>query len=235
MIEWQSPLYEHYEVIACDYPQDRKTTYEELADAAAEKLASQSQGKPAVVLAESFGGGVAIQFALRHPELVERLILVNTFARFPNRVIVRTVALFSHLLPRRRLDGFLRTIQGRMLFRPDLPQSDKDKFWEIVKDVPMSALGRRLRMLARLDLRSELPKINVPTLVMVSPIDKTVHPKASRELGHVASQGLPPGNPRGPCDVDPSPSQRAPMAKRFTELESRIAIGATITPRNSRR
>lgn len=182
LIEWQTPLYEHYEVIACTYPEDRKTTYEELADAAAERFVSISQGQPAVVLAESFGGGVALQFALRHPELIERLVLVNTFARFPSRFIIRSTGLFSYFLPRRRLDGLMRPIQSRMLFRPDLPQSDRDRFWEIVKDIPMSALGRRLRMIARLDLRSELPKINRPTLVMASPIDKTVNPKASREL-----------------------------------------------------
>jgi pimeloyl-ACP methyl ester carboxylesterase len=37
-------------------------------------------------------------------------------------------------------------------------------------------------MIARLDMRHELEKLTVPTLVMASPIDKTVNPKASREL-----------------------------------------------------
>jgi pimeloyl-ACP methyl ester carboxylesterase len=133
-------------------------------------------------LAESFGGGVAIQFALRHRELVERLVLVNTFARFPGRLFARAGALFSWLLPPRPTGPLLKLVRGPMLFGRDLPASEKSKFWEIVKDVPMSAMGRRIRMLAPLDLRSELPKIEVPTLVVVSPQDQMVHPKASREL-----------------------------------------------------
>lgn len=182
LIEWQKPLYGHYHVIALAYPQDRKTTYRELADAALEKLTSAAPDRKAVVLAESFGGGVAIRLALQHPERIERLILVNTFARFPGRLFARTGALFSWLLPPWPTGPLLKIVRGPMLFGRDLPASEKRKFWEAVKDVPMSAMGRRIRMLAQLDYRSELQKIEVPTLVVVSPQDKMVHPKASREL-----------------------------------------------------
>src|SRR2546422_3726079 len=37
------------------------------------------------ILGESFGGTIALTFALRYPKMVERLIIVNSFPRFRGR------------------------------------------------------------------------------------------------------------------------------------------------------
>src|SRR3712207_522091 len=39
-------------------------------------------GEPAVVIAESFGGTLALSYALAHPERVRALVVVNSFPRF---------------------------------------------------------------------------------------------------------------------------------------------------------
>src|SRR5690606_2639843 len=134
--------------------------------------------KPAVVLAESFGGAVGLLLALEHPELVERLVLVNTFAYFPERLKIRTGAIaarwFSEYLP-----GFVvKWVGGKVLCAPDLPREIRREFWARVADVPMGAVGRRVRMLPRLDLRSRLGEIQTPTLVFISPNDRVVRPRA---------------------------------------------------------
>ena len=46
---------------------------------------SRRDGQRTVILAESFGGAVALTLALARPDLVGRLVLVNTFAHFPAR------------------------------------------------------------------------------------------------------------------------------------------------------
>src|SRR5437773_3723681 len=52
--------------------------YESLCDDLLSVVREQSNG-PVTLVAESFGGTIALQFALGHPELLNRLVLVNTF------------------------------------------------------------------------------------------------------------------------------------------------------------
>src|SRR5262245_31662357 len=97
---YQQPgLHEAYRVICESYPQDRETTYEELAASAAGRLEQAAGGRPGVVLAESFGGGVGLTLALNRPDLVERLILVNTFAYFPARLLIQLGAYLGRWFP----------------------------------------------------------------------------------------------------------------------------------------
>src|SRR5262245_43409448 len=87
LLHRQPGLHAGFRVDCVSYPQDRFATYEELADLGAELIRSAG-GRPAIILAESFGGAVALILALRHPQLVERLLLVNTFAWYPRRLLI---------------------------------------------------------------------------------------------------------------------------------------------------
>src|SRR5689334_23075669 len=75
LLHRQPGLHAGYAVHCLSYPQDRPQTYTQLADAVIARL---EETGPAVVLAESFGGAVALTAALARPELVRRLVLVNT-------------------------------------------------------------------------------------------------------------------------------------------------------------
>lgn len=180
----QTSLFDRYTVFCESYPQERPQTYEELADAAAETLRDRAD-RPAVVLAESFGGAVALTLALRHPELVERLLLINTFARFPARVLILVAAFLGRFFPRRPGPPASRPLRSRFFFAKDVPQDVRDAWWDRTADVPMRAFGRRLRMIARLDLRPQLAEIHQPALVLAAPNDRVVHPKAGRELARL--------------------------------------------------
>src|SRR5579862_1201839 len=85
----QRRLLEEYDVRCVSYPQDRPCTYSELAELGAEQLRPDG----GIVLAESFGGGVALTLALARPDLVRRMVLVNTFAWFPRRPLIQLLAL----------------------------------------------------------------------------------------------------------------------------------------------
>jgi 3-oxoadipate enol-lactonase len=156
-----------------------------MADAAAGHLAEMSGSRPGVVLAESFGGAVALTLALRHPGLVERLLLVNTFAYFPTRWFIRLAAWGSRFLPPQPSHPATRWFRGLFFFAPDIPPRERAAWWERTRGVTMRAMGDRTRLIADLDLRPQLARIQIPALVVVAPNDRVVPPRAGRELARL--------------------------------------------------
>ncbi len=177
LLHRQPRLFAAYEVRCVKYPQDKPQTYEELADAAAAQLREGG-----CVLAESFGGAVALTLAMRYPHLVHRLILVNTFAWYPRQPLIRLLALFGRFAPNRPASKHGRNIRGRIVFGARVPADERQAWWDLTADVPLRAYGRRLRMIAGLDLRSYLSAIRVPAIVFVSTDDRVVPPCAGRLL-----------------------------------------------------
>jgi pimeloyl-ACP methyl ester carboxylesterase len=178
----QEGLHRIYQVECVAYDQDRPATYAELAALGIERL--EKAGRPGVVLAESFGGAVALTLALARPDLVERLVLVNTFAWFPARWRIRLAAWAGQLFPSRPAHPATRGVRGRFFFAPDIPPAVRAEWWERTADVPLSAYGRRLRLIAELDLRPRLGEIRTPTLVLVARNDRVVPPRAGQYLAH---------------------------------------------------
>ncbi len=182
LLHRQQDLFEEYDVQCESYPQDRTQTYEELADTGAERLKERRPNTRAIVLAESFGGAVGITFVLKYPELVERIVFVNTFARFPKRVRIRLADWLGRLLPRKPAHPKTRGLRSLFFFNKEIPKEERDEWWKRTEDVPQRAFGYRLQLIAKVDLRSRLAEIEVPALVIVAPNDRVVHPKAGREL-----------------------------------------------------
>ena len=52
-----------------------------IADVASHLDRAVPDGTPAVVVGESFGGALAMRFTLAHPERVQSLVILNSFAR----------------------------------------------------------------------------------------------------------------------------------------------------------
>ncbi len=178
----QAALHSAYQPVCASYPQDRFATYEEMADTAATAVEAATGGRPAVVLAESFGGAVALTLTLRRPDLVDRLLLVNTFAYYPHRLRIHLFALLSQLLPARPSPPRSRAFRARFFFSPGVTQEVRNVWWERTADVPMSGFALRLRLISQVDLRPHLEKIHCPALVLVAPDDRVVPPVAGREL-----------------------------------------------------
>jgi 3-oxoadipate enol-lactonase len=181
----QGPLHNGYRVVCASYPQDRFADYEELAGSAERELEAVGEGRPAAVLAESFGGAVALTLALRRPDLVERLLLVNTFAHYPHRFRIQLFALLSEVLPARPSPPRSREFRARFFFSPDVGPEVRGGWWERTSGVPMSGFALRLRLVRRVDLRRQLPQVRCPALVLVAPDDRVVPPVAGRELARL--------------------------------------------------
>ncbi|MBA4063660.1 MAG: hypothetical protein C0501_08100 [Isosphaera sp.] len=179
LLHRQAGLHDRFAPRCVGYPQDDRHTYADLVALAVRHL---DETGPAVVLAESFGGAVALMTALARPDLVRRLVLVNTFARYPRRLFIELLALVGPWLPNRPSHPATRPVRARFFFPRATPRADQDAWWELTKDVPMRVYGHRLRLLRDLDLRPRLAEIDIPALVFASPNDWTVPVAAGRVL-----------------------------------------------------
>jgi pimeloyl-ACP methyl ester carboxylesterase len=180
LLHRQEGLHKSYRVECVAYAQDRPAIYEQLAALGIERL--ERAGRPGVVLAESFGGAVALTLALARPELVERLVLVNTFAWFPARWRIGLAAWAGRLFPPKPSHPATRGVRGRFFFAADIPLAERAEWWERTADVPLSAYGHRLGLIAGLDLRPRLKEVRVPAVVLVAPNDRVVPPRAGLDL-----------------------------------------------------
>ena len=159
-----------------------------VADRMAEAVKDAAQGRDAIVLGNGYGGFVALQMAIRHPGVASRLILADCGAAFsePGREAFRNMAAAA------KTKGLsaITDVAMRRLFapefqaaHPDLMRDRREAFLKTDPEVFRAACDA----LATLDLRPELSKVKVPTLVMVGEQDEATPPPMSREL----AEGLP--------------------------------------------
>jgi len=175
----QMDLYRYHDVHCVSYPQDSHHTYDDLVALGLQKLHHTG---PAIVLAESFGGAVALLVALQQPKLIRRLVLVNSFAYYPRRLVIDLLARLGRWLPNRPAPESTRSLRGYFFFSSQTPRTEQDLWWNLTADVPLQAYGRRLQLIASLDLRPRLSELEIPTVVFVSPDDWIVPPAAGRAL-----------------------------------------------------
>jgi len=179
LLHRQTGLSERFTLRCVSYPQDDRHTYADLVVLGVKQLEDTG---PGVVLAESFGGAVGLMIALERPDLVRRLVLVNTFAWYPRRLFIDLMGWVGPWLPNSPSHPATRNVRGLFFFAPGIPKAEQDAWWDRTADVPMRAYGHRFRILAELDLRSRLSDINIPALVFVSPNDWVVPATAGRLL-----------------------------------------------------
>lgn len=141
-------------------------------------LLQSLQVGPAHVVGISMGGTHALQLALDYSNLVDKLVLVNTFARLqPDRlsgwfyfalrfVLAHTVGLTS---------------QARRVAHHLFPGSDQQELRRFIIDQIAQADPRgyraAMRALAFFDVRLRLKEIITPTLVITAENDRSISPK----------------------------------------------------------
>src|SRR4051794_25129013 len=159
-----------------------------VADRMAEAVKDAAGGEDAVVLGNGYGGFVALQMAIRHPEIAAKLVLADWGAAFtePGREAFRNMAAAS------KAKGLaaITDVAMRRLFapefqaqHPDLMADRREAFLRTDPEVFRAACDA----LANLDLRPDLDKVRVPVLVLVGEHDEATPPPMSHEL----AAGLP--------------------------------------------
>lgn len=144
--------------------------YDRLADSILEALPTG----PTLLLAESFGGAVALTIALRAPERVRGLCLVNTFARYPRRARIRLGAALAPWTPRGALELGRRTLAAPLFFRPRRDEGLERAFRRLPAGFRGGGYPARLAAIRDLDLVPALGRITVPCALFASDSDRVV-------------------------------------------------------------
>jgi pimeloyl-ACP methyl ester carboxylesterase len=139
-----------------------------------------------LVVGESFGGVLAMHYVLDYPQRVRRLILVNTFPYYPRRVRIRLARLLAPLLHWGASRKIKDHIVDRILILEGIQKSDLEQYHKIIREVDLQEYCRRLRLVQQIDLRSRLPEIAVPTIILAAGRDKLV--PSTREARFMASR-----------------------------------------------
>ncbi len=158
-----------------------------IADAAAELAALLHALQPAgaCVAGISMGGTVALQLALDYPQLVQRLVLVSTFARLRARG-PRQLLYFARrylLLHLRGLPSQARAV-AQHVFPLPAQENWRAAFYQQILQSDVRAYRSAMLALARFDVQSRLAAVRVPTLVITGSQDATVLPENQAGLVH---------------------------------------------------
>lgn len=138
----------------------------------------------AVVIAESFGGAVGLQLALDFPELVQALMVVNSFAHNLQPVRLGMAHGLSGLVPRWLFKLGRRTFSPRALFGPRGDAEALRAFQKLTGTFFDEAYRRRIRMIRSLDLRPRLHELRMPVLLLASDEDRVV--PSVQAMGEIA-------------------------------------------------
>lgn len=137
------------------------------------------------VIGISMGGTIALQAILNKPNVIESLILTNTFARLrPNRAA--TWIFYGIRLILVHFTGIHRQANyvGNRLFPHPEQVELRNEFTNQVRQANQKGYRSTMRSYARYDLSDRLGGINVPTLIITSENDSVVPPDVQAELAN---------------------------------------------------
>lgn len=183
-------LAERYRVVGPDYPGAGDTpratgplTLDGLADDLV-ATAVQEGLETFAIAGYSLGGPVAIRAATRHPERVTALVLTASFAH-PTPRLRLAVRIWRELLDAgdtRRLAGFLTLIGAGAAAMDRLPAEELGTAVEAAAASVPPGTREHVDLVDRTDVRGDLARIGVPTLVISTTADALATPHHHRQL-----------------------------------------------------
>lgn len=156
---------------------------EDYADRIADALRLLRLGPGSAVLGNGFGGFVALALAARHGGLFEKLLLVDTAARFP----AAARSAFAVMADKVAAGGMgeVAEIAARRIFHDAYlaayPEAVAERRAVLLRFDPQSFIAA-CRALERVDLAGELARIANPTLVVVGELDAATPLDLARQL-----------------------------------------------------
>lgn len=127
----------------------------------------------ATIVGESFGGAVALTTALRHPDRVEALIILNSFPRFAPQIRLRMAVAGLKILPWGAM-SVVRHLTAFRLHSGHTDQAEIRQFIALTKHATREGYINRLTLLKQFDVRDRLGDIQCPVLFLAAENDHLV-------------------------------------------------------------
>ena len=127
----------------------------------------------ALVVGESFGGTLALSFALAHPDRTTGVVAINSFAR----VLPQPYLLLALAGIRAMPWGAMRLVRHLTAWRlhsPHTHRAEVRRFLSLTKATTRSGYLSRLRILRAYDVRERLATLAVPALFVASDRDHLI-------------------------------------------------------------
>jgi len=130
-------------------------------------------GTPVLLLGESFGGALAMSFALAHPDRVAGLVVLNSFPAFLPQFRLRLARAALSVLPWGMMHVVRRVTAFRMHSR-HTNQAELQRFMELMRETSRQGYLNRLAVLLHYDVRDQLAALRMPTLFVAADEDHLV-------------------------------------------------------------
>lgn len=152
---------------------DDARTMDDLVEDLHRAIEAASPERPVTMLGESFGGALTLSYALTHPERVERIVIVNSFAHFGSQA---RLWLGYHLLRATPwgMMRLVRQINARRMHSPQTEREEIERFHELMRATTRQGYLSRMRILRDYDIRDRLPSLQVPALFLAADRDTLV-------------------------------------------------------------
>jgi pimeloyl-ACP methyl ester carboxylesterase len=145
-----------------------------------------------VLVGDSFGAVISLTLALRQPVGLRGLVLSGGFAANPLPRWKNTAGRATHytrgpLYRNGTLRYHARSLASKYDRGAEIPHSQKDYRRLFIDNTPATSYSARVASVISFDVRDQLTKVNVPTLLITPADDQLVGEAAAREL----REGLP--------------------------------------------
>jgi pimeloyl-ACP methyl ester carboxylesterase len=127
----------------------------------------------AIIVGESFGGGLALSFALAHQDRVRALVVLNSFPFFTPQANLQLAIWGLRILPWGGM-GMVRRLTASRLHSKHTHQGEIRQFMALTALVTRDGYINRLKLLRAYDIRHRLNEVRVPTLFLASERDHLV-------------------------------------------------------------
>jgi len=127
----------------------------------------------AIIVGESFGGTVALTFALSYPERVGALVILNSFPYFAPQVRLRLAIAGLAVLPWGAMP-LVRHLTAFRLHSPHTHRAEVKQFIALTAHATRDGYINRLKLLRRFDVRDRLHDIRQPALFLAAERDHLV-------------------------------------------------------------
>ena len=166
-------LERRFAVSAIALRDDARTMAELVADLDRHITAVAGSGERVTVFGESFGGALALSYALAHPERVARLVILNSFARYGSAAQLWLGCQLLRITPWAVM-GVVRRLNAPRMHSLNTEPAEIQRFLSLMRATTRHGYLARMQMLRSYDVRAQLPSIAAPALFLAADRDTLI-------------------------------------------------------------